>query len=244
MRFARTKNTLRNIAFGSLNRLILIVLPFITRTVILYVMGTQYLGLSSLFNSILSFLSLTELGIGAAMVYSMYKPIAENDHATICALLNLYKKLYRIIGTVILVLGLSLVPFLKVLVPEKLPPDLNLYVLYFIYLINAVLSYWLLAYKNALLQAYQRNDVNSKISSIITPVSYVVMLICLFLTKNYYAYVIWLPIFTILTNVLRLVFVNRNFPGLEPAGEVPAELKKSIFNQETDTRGHFNKEIM
>ena len=93
MKFARTKNTLRNIAFGSVNRVINIVLPFISRTVILYVMGTQYLGLSSLFSSILSFLSLTELGIGSAMVYSMYKPIAENEHTTIRALLNLYRKL-------------------------------------------------------------------------------------------------------------------------------------------------------
>lgn len=231
MRFARTKNTLRNIAFGSLNRIINIVLPFITRTVILYIMGTQYLGLSSLFSSILSFLSLTELGIGAAMVYSMYKPIAENDHTIICALLNLYKKLYRIIGAVILVLGLSLMPFLKILVPEELPPDINLYLLYFIYLINAVLSYWLFAYKNALVQAYQRDDINSKIAVIITPMSYAVMLISLFLTKNYYAYVIWLPVFTVLTNILRLIFVNRNFPGLEPDGEVSRELKQSIFKK-------------
>ena len=136
MRFARTKNTLRNIAYGSLNRIINIVLPFITRTVILYVMGTRYLGLSSLFTSILSFLSLTELGIGAAMIYSMYKPIAENDRGTIRALLNLYKRLYRIIGTVILVLGVALMPFLKILVPEELPPDINLYLLYFICKIN------------------------------------------------------------------------------------------------------------
>lgn len=233
MRFARTKNTLRNIAFGSLNRIINIVLPFITRTVILYIMGTQYLGLSSLFSSILSFLSLTELGIGAAMVYSMYKPIAENDQSTICALLNLYKKLYRIIGAVILVLGLSLMPFLKILVPEELPPDINLYLLYFIYLINAVLSYWLFAYKNALVQAYQRDDINSKIAAIITPASYAVMLVSLFLTKNYYAYVIWLPVFTVLTNILRLVFVNRNFPGLEPEGEISRELKQSIFKKTT-----------
>lgn len=233
MRFARTKNTLRNIAFGSLNRIINIVLPFITRTVILYIMGTQYLGLSSLFSSILSFLSLTELGIGAAMVYSMYKPIAENDQSTICALLNLYKKLYRIIGAVILVLGLSLMPFLKILVPEELPPDINLYLLYFIYLINAVLSYWLFAYKNALVQAYQRDDINSKIAVIITPASYAVMLVSLFLTKNYYAYVIWLPVFTVLTNILRLVFVNRNFPGLEPEGEISRELKQSIFKKTT-----------
>ena len=231
MKFARTKNTLRNIAFGSVNRVINIVLPFISRTVILYVMGTQYLGLSSLFSSILSFLSLTELGIGSAMVYSMYKPIAENDHTTIRALLNLYRKLYRIIGIIVLVIGLALLPFLKVLVPEELPADINLHVLYLVYLLNAVLSYWLFAYKNALLQAHQRDDINSKIASIITPLSYVVMLVSLFLTKNYYAYVIWLPIFTILTNLLRLVFVNRSFSGLEPEGEVPAELKRSIFKK-------------
>ena len=132
MRFSRTKNTLRNIMFGSLNRVINIILPFISRTVILYIMGTQYLGLSSLFSSILSFLSLTELGIGAAMVYSMYKPIAENDYATIKALLNLYKKIYRIIGSVILVLGISLIPFLTILVPEELPEGINLYLLYII----------------------------------------------------------------------------------------------------------------
>lgn len=231
MRIERTKNTVRNIVAGSVNRVINIILPLFTRTAILYIMGTQYLGLSSLFTSILSFLSLTELGIGAAMVYSMYKPIAENDHATICALLNLYKKLYRVIGVIVLVLGLFLMPFLKILVPEELPPDINLYLLYFIYLINAVLSYWLFAYKNALLQAYQRNDINSKIASVITFTSYVVMLTSLFLTRNYYAYVIWLPIFTILTNILRLVLVNRNFPGLAPEGEVPAELKKSIFKK-------------
>jgi O-antigen/teichoic acid export membrane protein len=196
-------------------------------------MGTQYLGLSSLFTSILSFLSLTELGVGAAMVYSMYKPIAENDHTTIRALLNLYKKVYRVIGTLILALGLALMPFLKILVPEQLPPDINLYLLYAIYLFNAVLSYWLFAYKNALLQAYQRSDLDSIIASIITPVSYVVMLVCLFLTKNYYAYVIWLPVFTVVTNFLRMFLVNRNFPDLEPAGDISPELKKSIFKKTT-----------
>lgn len=231
MRLSRTKNTLRNMVFGYLNSIINIILPFASRTVILYVMGTQYLGLSSLFSSILQFLSLTELGVGAAMVYSMYKPIAENDNETIAALLNLYRKLYRLIGTVILVIGLSIMPFLKTLVPEKLPPDINLYWLYFIYLLNAVLSYWLFAYKNALLQAYQRTDINSKIAAFITPLSYAFMLGSLFLTKNYYAYVIWLPIFTILTNLLRLVFVNRSFPDLTPKGTVSKEIKHSIVKK-------------
>lgn len=228
MRIERTKNTLRNIVAGSVNRVINIILPFFTRTAILYIMGTKYLGLSSLFSSILSFLSLTELGIGGAMVYSMYKPIAENDNGTICALLNLYKKLYRIIGAVVLTLGLAIMPFLDRLINDEVPAEINLYLLYFIYLLNSVLSYWLFAYKNALLQAHQRNDVNSNIASVITPASYVVMLGALFLTRNYYAYVIWLPIFTVITNIIRSRYVDRHYPELKPAGEVSQELKQSI----------------
>jgi len=228
MKIERTKNAVRNISAGVSNRIINLILPFITRTVILYVMGTKYLGLTSLFSSILSFLSLAELGVGGAMVYSMYKPIAQSDNETICALMNLYKKLYRIIGVVILVLGLALMPFLNRLINDEIPGDVNLYLLYFIYLINAVLSYWLFAYKNALLQAYQRNDISTNISSVIVPVSYAVMLGCLFLTKNYYGYVIWLPIFTVITNLVRSRIVDRLFPELKPKGKVSKELSQSI----------------
>ena len=231
MRIARTKNTLRNIAFGTASRIVNIVLPFIARTVILYVMGAQYLGLSSLFTSVLSFLSLAELGVGGAMVYSMYKPIAENDHETIKALLNLYRRLYRLIGTVILFIGIMLIPFLKIIVREELPDGVSLYLLYLIYLFNAVLSYWLFAYKNALLQAYQRNDINSKIATIISPISYAVMLLSLYFTKNYYAYAIWLPIFTVATKIIRMILVDRSFPDMEPAGEISSELKHSIIKK-------------
>jgi len=231
MKIERTKNTLRNIVFGFCYRLLSIILPFISRTAILYILGEQYLGLSSLFTSILSFLSLAELGVGGAMVYSMYKPIAENDTTTIRALLNLYRKFYRAIGTVIFVIGLCLTPFLRLLIHESLPQNINIYILYLLYLLNAVLSYWLFAYKSAVLQAFQRNDVESKIAMLITPLSYAVMLGTLFLTRNYYAYIIWLPIFTTITNVIRLIYVDKNFPGLEPEGEISQELRKSIVKK-------------
>lgn len=237
MRIERTKNTVRSIVFGFGYRLLNIILPFISRTAILYILGEQYLGLSSLFTSILSFLSLADLGIGGAMVYSMYKPIAENNTKIIQALLNLYLKFYRIIGTVILALGLCLIPFLKVLVHEELPGDVNIYALYVLYLINTCLSYWLFAYKSALLQAYQRNDVESKISMVITPLSYIFMLGALFFTHNYYAYVIWLPIFTILTNVVRMLYVNKHFPELKPQGHISQELRASIAKKVTALLG-------
>ena len=231
MKIERTKNTIRNILFGFLAKILNIILPFIARTAILYIVGEQYLGLSSLFSSILSFLSLAELGIGGAMVFSMYRPIAENDHATIKAILNLYRKLYRMIGTIIFGIGLCLIPFLNLLVREELPGDVNLYILYLLYLVNAALSYWLFAYKVALLQAFQRNDVDSKIGMVITPISYLVMLSTLFFTKNYYAYIIWLPVFTIVTNFVRKFYVDRHYPELKPEGQISEELKESIVKK-------------
>lgn len=87
MRIERTKNAVRNMIFGSILKAYQILLPFIMRTAMIYFMGVQYLGLNSLFTSILQVLNLAELGVGSAMVFSMYKPIAEDDSTTICALM-------------------------------------------------------------------------------------------------------------------------------------------------------------
>ena len=125
MKIQRTKNATRNIFFGIMYRMVATLCPFAMRTILLYVLGVEYLGLNSLFTSLLSFLSLAELGVGNAMVYAMYKPIAEDDTESICALLNLYKQLYRIIGTIILSAGLLLFPFVGYLVKGSHPSDVN-----------------------------------------------------------------------------------------------------------------------
>ena len=149
----RTKNASRNIVFGVVLKLYQILVPFAIRTIMIYFMGVEYLGLNSLFTSILQVLNLTELGVGSAMVYNMYKPIAENDAKSICALLNLYKLYYRIIGVVIAVIGIGLTYFIPQLVQGELPGGLNIYVLYLLNLAATVMSYWLFAYKSALFTA-------------------------------------------------------------------------------------------
>ena len=99
----RTKNATRNIIFGTILKAYQILVPFLMRTAMIYLMGVQYLGLTSLFTSILQVLNLAELGVGSAMIYSMYKPIAEDDNKTICALMKLYRTYYRLIGLVVAV---------------------------------------------------------------------------------------------------------------------------------------------
>ena len=101
MKIERTKNTIRNMSWGYIYRVTSMILPFCFRTVMIKALGADYLGISSLFTSILQMLSLSELGFGSAIVFSMYKPIAENNIVKICALLNFYKKVYIAIGSII-----------------------------------------------------------------------------------------------------------------------------------------------
>lgn len=230
---SRAKNAKRNILFGTINRAANILFPFAIRTVMLYIMGSEYLGLDSLFSAILSFLSLAELGVGSALVFNMYKPIAEDDSKLICALLNLYRKLYRIIGTVIFGVGICLVPFLKSLVKGDCPADVNLYILYIVYLLNTALSYWMFGYKHSLLAAHQRADVDSKITLIIQSTMYATQIAALFLFKNYYLYILWLPVFTVLSNLVISKITDRMYPEYKCKGEISQELqtdiKKKVF---------------
>ena len=100
------KNARRNIVFGVMNKTILLICPFIERTIVQQFLGAEYLGLSSLFSSILSVLSLTEMGFTSAVIYNMYKPTAEGDVHKVNAFLNFYKNVYRVMGCVILAVGL------------------------------------------------------------------------------------------------------------------------------------------
>ena len=95
---SRTKNAARNLFFGTITRIYNLIVPFLMRTAMIYWLGMEYVGLNSLFSSILSVLNLAELGVGSAMTFSMYKPIAEQDTTRICALMRLYKIYYRIVS--------------------------------------------------------------------------------------------------------------------------------------------------
>lgn len=224
----RTKNATRNIIWGIIEKIVTILMPFFCRTVFIKVLGAEYLGLNSLFSSILQVLSISELGIGTAIVFSMYKPIAEDDEDTLCALLNVYKKVYQVIGTVILVVGLAILPILPRLISGSYPDEVNIYALYLIYLFNTVIGYYLFAYKQALFSAYQRNDLLSKRTTVVNFLSSSLQIVLLFFTHNYYVYLFVLPAATIVTNLANAYLANKAYPNIQCRGQISAELKSSI----------------
>lgn len=234
MKIERTKNATKNIIFGTVLKIYQIIVPFIIRTAMIYLLGVEYLGLNSLFTSILSVLNLVELGVGSAMVFSMYKPIAKDDETTICALMKLYKIYYRIIGAVILVLGLIVCPFVPKLIKGNVPSDMNVYILYLLNLFATVFSYWLFAYKNCLLSAHQRNDISSKITLIVNTIMYIVQIALLFVFRNYYFYVIALLLGQIVLNVTTAIIVDRIYPKYKAKGNLPKKQIKEINNRVKD----------
>ncbi len=234
MKLERTKNAARNIVFDGTLEMVNVLFPFVIRSVMLHCLGTEYLGLNGLFKSLLTFLNLAELGVGSAMVFSMYKPIAEDDTPAICALLRLYRTLYRIIGLAIAAVGVLLIPVLPNLIKGDLPADMNLYVLYLMNLGNTVVTYWLFAYRSSLLQAHQRRDVISKVSLAVRLTEYILKILILVFTRNYYLYLAVQLLCQIAVNLLTAVCAGKMYPRYVPGGKLPKEKTTDIFHRVRD----------
>lgn len=228
MKIQRTKNATRNIIAGLALRIYQILVPFAMRTIIIYALGVQYLGLSSLFSSVLQVLNLAELGVGSAMVYSMYKPIADDDKDTICALMRLYKLYYRVIGLVVAVVGGILIPFIPKLISGNIPLDINIYVLYTLNLGASVLSYWLFAYKNCLFDAHQRTDVTSIVKCITDTIQYIFQIVAILYLKSYYMYLIVALITQILNNISVSIIAQKFYPNYLARGKLDKSIVKDI----------------
>lgn len=221
-------NAKKGIAFGVIYRIISIIIPFLLQTLIRYFLSADYIGIRGLFDSILTVLSMAELGLGTAIIYHMYKPIAEDDTELIKSLLNLYRKIYFFVGLIILVIGFAIIPIIPQLVKDSYPAEINLRILFLLYLINSAFSYWFFAYKSSLLLAYQRVDIISIINFIILIVSAIIQSVILIVFRNYYAFLVISIIATITRNLISAYSANKIFPNISAEGKVSGEILSSI----------------
>ncbi len=214
-------------------KLITPITSFITRTVLIYTLGTVYLGLNGLFTAVIQVLSLAELGFGSAMIFSLYKPMAENDQPTVCALLNLYRKIYRFVGMAILLVGLVLIPFLPKLIHGELPPGMNLTVLYLVRLSDTCISYFLFSYRSALLDASQQKRVFYYIHAFAKAAMCVLQVTLLLLFRNYYIFCIIQPIIQVCINLAIYLITQKKFPQYQCHGELPSDKVTDIRRRVT-----------
>ncbi|MDU6264268.1 MAG: glycoside hydrolase family 88 protein [Anaerocolumna aminovalerica] len=217
----RIENAERNIFFGIIGNIVSFILGFISRTVFIHNLSVTYLGVNGLYTNILSVLSLAELGIGTAMNYSLYKPVAENNYETIKTLMQLYKKIYRIIAIIITVAGLILLPFLKFIIKDPGNISQNeLFLYYLIFLFNTVSTYFV-SYKYSLVNAEQKNYIQSNIQVITSVAVLISQIIILKIFKSFMLYLIAGAVIGVVQKVFVHLYLNKQYPYLLEKDYIP-----------------------
>ncbi len=209
---SRTTNVIRNAIGGVGGQLFTSIFMFICRTYFIKLLGATYLGINGLFSNILSMLSLAELGIGPAIVFSMYKPIAENDEVHVAKLMNFYKNAYRLVACVVAVVGLGIMPFLDFLIKDS-PDVADLELIFVLILSNTVISYFY-AYKGSMLNADQKAYVTVIFRNIFAVVQNIAQIVVLIVTGNFIIYLATQIITTFLGNLCQAVYVDKKYPFL------------------------------
>jgi len=213
------------------------ILGFISRTIFIRYLAVEYLGVNGLFTNILSLLSLAELGITSAVVFSLYKPLAEKDEKKLAGLINFFSKIYIRIALIIAVLGLILVPFLDKIVdnPPKNIAD-NLTLIYLLFLFNTVASYFM-QYKLSLFQADQKTYIISKNNIFIFFFQNIAQIVVLVLFKNFIFYLVVQSVFQLVGNFIISSKVGKHYPFLKKYKEevVDETTKKGIYSNVKST---------
>ncbi len=226
---SRSSNAIKNIIVALLCQGLTFVFSFATRTIFINLLGDEYNGLTSFFQNVVSMLSFTELGVGTAIIYALYKPVADNDINKLKSLMDFYKNVYRILAAIILTLGMLVTPILKYFLETDVPLG-NVSLYFLIYLGNTAVSY-LFIYKSSILNADQRNRTVKLITTIFLIVKNVVEIGVLLLTHSFVAYLVVQLICTILNNLTISTVANKYYPWLkEKAEKLKKEEKTSIFN--------------
>ena len=227
---SRTSNSLKNIRYAAFFKLAVVLVNFLARRVFITVLTDAYLGLNGSFANILSMLSLAELGVGTAITYSMYKPLAEKDETQLLSLMSLYRRFYWIIGLIIAVLGAGLTPFLPKLIHDHAVLNVpHIELIYLLFVFDSAVSYFFV-YKQSIITADQKQYIVTFYQNVILICITVAQIAFLLITKNYFVYLGIKIAGTILTNILLARKANKLYPFLKSREiqPLPAEVRTTI----------------
>ena len=224
----RTKNTVRNSAVGILSYVITSLMSFVSRTVFIKVLGVEYLGISGLYSNILTMLSLTDMGLVTVMIYSLYKPLAENDIERVESLIRYFKRLYNIIAGVVAIVGVAMIPVLPYVVKGSALSYGELVRYYLLILLNNVCSYFAVS-KTTLIKADQQMSTVQLVTCICNIALHGVQIVLLLILKNYTVFLIAPIAFTLLSNLILSVITTRRYPYLKKKNNVQVEDEIKVY---------------
>lgn len=210
----RVVNSFKNVGYGSLLQVLSLFLSFISRIVFIDLLGNDYLSLNGLFSNILSLLTFTDLGLGSAIIFSLYKPLADGDKKHVTILIRWYGRLYVKIVSLIFVLGVLIIPFLSMFIHDIPDVKENVIFIYILFLLNTIVSY-LYSHKKSFLIASQKNYIVLTIYQGVKVLQILLQLLFLIKTHNYICFLLVMIICTIINSIVLNIYVNRRYDWIK-----------------------------
>lgn len=226
---SRSQNAKRNIVFGYIAQIGIFILSFIGRKIFLLYLSADYLGINGLYTNILTVLSLAEMGIDSAFVFSLYKPVAERNYDLVNSILSFFRKLYFLIATCLFVIGLAVIPFLKYLIDSDISQgDLIFY--YVVFLFNMVVTYFV-AHKIALFAAFQEQRFHKMFMLLSNFILQILQIIILIVFGDYRFYVLSSTLIAVIHNIVISIAAERMYPEVFNARNDVLINKQEIFKR-------------
>ncbi len=230
----RSKATLKNSIWGIIQQVTVCFLSMFSRRVMIDTIGVEGVGLNAFLTSVITMLSLAELGIGTAIVYHMYAPIAAGDKEQIAKLMRAYKNIYRVIAAVIMAIGLCLLPFMDKIVSDVSYSKQYISVIFILFLLQSTSSY-LFTYKRSMLSADQKQYIITIFDLVYKVLTIIFGIIILKLTHELAYYLIMLTVCTVAENIMISHRVNKLYPFIN---EINGSLSKSKNRMIAKDVGH------
>lgn len=219
------KKSVLNVSVSIVSRVVLIAVAILVRRLLIQHIGNDVNGLNSLFASIIGTLSVAELGVGRAIVYSMYAPIISSDKKQVSALYCLYGKLYRIIGLVILLGGVAIMPFLPRVIHDYASLNENVYLTFFLTLVSVVLTY-LYSAKSSLIEAHKDNYITTIILFFSRLVKYALQIVAILVCRSFTIFIVCQILETLLVWIVTDIVVRKRHGDILEKKEIIGEEKK------------------
>lgn len=225
----RTENSIRNFKFSLIAQIVTIVISFVTRTCLVRILGIEAVSLNGLFTQVITAISLAEMGVGTAIVYNLYKPLADGDHEKVSQLMNLFRTAYWIIAGATLLIGILLIPWLPYLITDLSSDISYIRIVYLMFVFQSAVSY-LFSYKIALLNADQNGYIYTRIYTVFKLIGTVLILIVLIISRQYLAFLGANIMLTISTDLYASHVAQKKYPYIKKRAKLPKGERKQVFS--------------
>ena len=225
----RTEKSIRNFKFALIAQIVTIILSFVTRTCLVRILGIEAVSLNGLFTQVITAISLAEMGVGTAIVYNLYKPLAEGDHEKVSQLMNLFRTAYWIIAAATMIIGIILIPWLPYLITDLSLDISYIRIVYLMFVFQSAASY-LFSYRVALLNADQNGYIYTRIFTTFKLIGTVLILIALVISREYLVFLGANILLTIVTEVYASHVAQKKYPYIDKRAKLPKKERGQIFS--------------